>query len=101
MGYIIDSDQKEELGRMSGEYLMQTVVHSHSFVSDDATITDIFLFQAGPPVFSGFCETIAQHDDVFRADSRFFFELKETFVIMVCIGAFGRVDRCCYGIGYQ
>ena len=28
-------------------------------------------------------------------------QLKETFVIMVCIGAFGRVDRCCYGIGYQ
>ena len=33
---VIDSDKQEQLGGMSGKYLMQAVIDTHHFITDDA-----------------------------------------------------------------
>ena len=86
---------------MSRKYLVQTVVNTHNFVTDDTTVTDVFLVEAGVPVATTFCKAVAHHDDVFGGNGRFIHELEEALIIMIRINTWGGIDRSCNNIGYQ
>ena len=43
VGNVVDSDKQEQLGGMSGEYLVQTVIDTHHFVTDNAAVAYVLL----------------------------------------------------------
>ena len=68
MGNVIDSDKQEQLGGMSGKYLMQAVIDTHHFITDDAAITYILLTKTGRPLL---LDEPTNHLDVLRCQPTF------------------------------
>ena len=60
---------------MSGKYLMQAVIDTHHFITDDAAITYILLTKTGRPVTATFSQAIAKHDDVLACNGRLIHKL--------------------------
>ena len=75
MGNVVDSDKQEQLGGMSGEYLVQTVIDTHHFVTDNAAVAYVLLAEACRPVTAAFSQAVAKHDDVFACNGRLIHKL--------------------------